>query len=263
MLISTYAKVARFVPLVREALAEFWPQHPPLRFLTDGGAEGPDVIRGREHAFVPLMAEGVAAIRAEFPEATHIFHMLEDHCPLRPCDEERISAGFGAALAHALPSTAFVTYPWFWYFANEMIEFGTDRLILMPKEYYRYFQLQPTLWRIDYLETILAASMRQEVTDPWAFEALRLPEAEQHYVSTYAWPTVHHGFLAQGRIHSRAIDFADRNSASRLRQALMREVVGLDSEFLYRLHRAGSWVAGLPPRLVAKVGRLRPRDGAG
>lgn len=263
LMVSTYAKVARFVPLIRETLAETWPGHPSLRFLTDGGIEGDDVIVGRQREFVPLMVEGLARIRAEFPAASHVFHMLEDHCPLRRCDEARIKAGMRAGVDHDLAAVAFLTYAWPWNFGSELKEFGKESFLVLPLAYFRYFQVQPTLWRIDYLEKILAASMRLGITDPWNFEALPipdrphggeiLPEAEQHYISLYRWPTVHHGFLTQGKIHDQAIDFADRTVVRSLRAALIKDAAGRNSEVAYRSYRAAKWMRRLPARVHNKL----------
>jgi len=257
LMVSTYAGAAHFIPHVREALAEMWPGHPPLRFLTDGGAAGPDVILGSNRAFVPLMAQGLSAIRKEFPGATHVFHMLEDHCPLRRCEEDHINAGIRAALTGELPAVVFVTYEWLPYFSNEIAEIAGEKLIVLPKSYFRYYQVQPTLWRIDYLERVLGEAERRGISDPWSFEAMQLDNVERHLISKYSWPTVHHGFLTQGKIHHRAIDYADREAKCGIRTALLRELVGVDSEAFYRLHRFMTWLASLPPRLRAKLSKLR------
>lgn len=273
LMVSTYAKVARFVPLVRQTLEEMWPEHPPLRFLTDGGIDGADVIVGREREFVPLMAEGLARIREEFPAATHVFHMLEDHCPLRCCDHVRVEATMSAALEHTLAAVAFVTYDWPWDLSHGELQrtgaiyglskfdvesFSGESIAAVPRTFFRYFQLQPTIWKIDYLIDVLTSAKAQEVTDPWNFEAISYAHAGQHYVSRYRWPTVHNGFMAQGRVNDKAIAFADRQVAGPLRHALIREAVGVDSEGLYKLQltqaRARRLIGRVRRRLTMAIG---------
>jgi hypothetical protein len=269
ILVTTQSKAARYLPLVRSAIDAFWAGHPPVRFLTDGGAEpGPDVYVGSESQFVPLFAQGLARIRADFPDAIHIFHMLEDHCPLRACDAGRISAIASMALAHELAAVSFPTYQWPWH-ATEATEYpdglvrtwrridtreiAGEILAVVPRDFFRYFQVQPTVWRRSYLEHACAAAIAADVLDPWQFEAMRLPAAEQHFVSGYNWPTVHHGFLVRGTINPSAIDFVDRERGNAIRRQLIRELVGDGSETLFKVQRAASrYLQGFRRRIKAR-----------
>src|SRR5262249_54824083 len=79
--------------------------------------------------------------------------------------------------------------------------------------------------------------------DPCAFESLSYSKPRQHYVSRYAWPSVHHGFLAQGKVNPEAIDFIQLPQGREFRSLLLRESIGFDSvtafqvlRFLKRLH---------------------------
>jgi hypothetical protein len=254
MLVTTHARAARYIPLVRAAINAFWAQQPTVRFLTDGGLEpASDVYVEPETHFVPLLARGLARVRDEFPTARQIFHMLEDHCPLQPCEANRISAVVSIAIGYDMAAVSFPTYRWPWNETDtgeypdgqvrtwrriETQEIAGERLAIVPKNFFRYFQVQPTLWRMSYLERVCAAAMTAEVLDPWQFEAMRLQLAEQHYVSAYNWPTVHHGFLVQGRVNSAAIDFIDKKVGIDLRQQLIRDLIGTRSETAYRAQRA-------------------------
>lgn len=238
LLVSTHAKAAHFVPAIRAALTETWPGHPALRFVTDGGTAGNDVIQATTGTYVPLMAEALADIRKQFPKATHVFHMLEDHCPLRRCDVGCVEAVARLCTSSQLAAVCFVTYEWPWTAQeSELVDYGKlyglprvdtvdmagIRLGTIPKSFYRYFQVQPTIWRIDYLEQVLRNAIAADVVDPWAFEGFRWNGAEQHYVAQYEWPTVHHGFLVKGNANLAAIEFADRVAAKDLLQVLCDE----------------------------------------
>lgn len=235
LLVSTHKGAAHFVPAIRATLAQSWPNHPHLRFVTDGGATGDDVLRANTSAYVPLMLEALSAVRLQFPDATHIFHMLEDHCPLRACDHVHILQTLRLCVRNQLASVCFVTYEWPWSASKvdlvdyaerlglphvDTVEMDGIRLGVVPKTFFRYFQVQPAIWRIDYLEKTLRSAVAANVIDPWAFEAFRWDGAEQHYVSQYPWPTVHHGFLVKGNVNLTAIDFADRHLAKDLRRVL-------------------------------------------
>jgi hypothetical protein len=268
LLVSTHMRAAHFVRLVREAIKEFWPEHPPLRFLTDGGAEGPDVIVSSEHDFVPLLAAGLQRIRSEYPAATHVFHMLEDHCPLRRCDTGSINSATAEVVSRRLAAASFVTYDWPWSHTDDDLDgdglvctwpridiarFDRESFAVVPQNFFRYFQVQPTLWRIDYLERILREAAERGIVDPWRFEALRLPEVEQHYISSYRWPTVHHGFLAQGKVNDAAIEYIGRGSAVGLRKALIAGL-GNKSEAAYL---TATYTKRLKGRLLRLLGRVR------
>lgn len=267
ILVTTHAKVARYLPLVRAAIDTFWPGHPPVRFLTDGGVTvARDVYVEPERHFVPLLMRGLARLRLEFPGATHVFHMLEDHCPLQPCDGDRISGIVTMAIHEQLAAVSLPTYQWPWNETDatdypdglvrtwrriETRQIGDETLAVVPRNFFRYFQLQPTIWRRDYLARVCEFSLASDVLDPWQFEALKLPDAEQHYVSAYAWPTVHHGFLVQGGVNTTAIDFVDRKSGKALRRQLIKDRTGMRSEALYEVQRSARRYFGRLRRMIA------------
>ena len=252
ILVTTHAKAARYLPAVREALDAFWPDRPPVRYLTDGGVEpAADIYIEDEREFVPLLAKGVARIKAEFPAATHVFHMLEDHCPLRTCDNSQFNAALREATARNFVNVAFPTYDWPWDYCDpidrpfgerevwksiEIIEAAETKFGVVPLDYFRYFQIQPTIWQIDYLIGLLAAAADRGIADPWKFECMQLPKPRQHYVSSYRWPTVHHGFLAQGKINAAAIKFVDTKAGRSIRRNLIKQAIGLKSETLFDLN---------------------------
>jgi hypothetical protein len=256
VLVTTNRKAARYLPVVRSAIDTFWTDRPPVRFLTDGGVEpATDVYIEPEPCFVPLLARGLARVSVEFPNATHIFHMLEDHCPLRACDADRISAIVSMAINQDLAAVAFPTYTWPWNDTDtteypdglvrtwrriDTLEIAGETLGLVPMDFFRYFQVQPTIWRRKYLDHACAAAVATGVFDPWQFEALRLSTSEQHYVSGYSWPTVHHGFLVQGDINPAAIDFVDRKAGDAIRHQLIRHLVGTSGETIFKFKRAVS-----------------------
>ena len=77
----------------------------------------------------------------------------------------------------------------------------------VPLNFFRYFQLQPSFWDLDYLIEICREALEKQCFDPWSFESFSYAKPRQHYVSRYEWPSVHHGFLAQGKVNPEAIDF--------------------------------------------------------
>jgi hypothetical protein len=271
-LVTSHRGAAKFLPSIRATVVALWPGHPPLRFRADGGGDlAPDVLIEDEARFVPLLRRGLARLRAEFPALTHVFHVLEDHCPLRPCDSTEIATAMAEAASRNLAAVSFVTYEWPWTFTDDteyedglvrawrridVTTFGRARFAVVPRQYFRYFQLQPTLWRLDYLERTCAEALRLGVTDPWMFEEMQLAIAEQHYVSAYPWPTVHHGFLIKGKVNREAIDYGMGIDGNSVQGRLIRETIGVESERLYRLYRVARRSAGSTRRAFRRVGAL-------
>jgi hypothetical protein len=224
-------------------------------FLTDGGLDPQsDTFVEGDLGFSRLLMQGLMRLRVMYPAVTRVFYLLEDHCPLRQCDMDRLLRVCKVAAEHDLGAVTFPTYNWPWgeveskvypdglvrtWRKIEIANLSGERFAVVPSDFFRYFQLQPTLWRCEYLERVCAAAIAARKTDPWQFEALRFRDAEQHYVASYNWPTVHHGFLVQGSINPAAVRYADRAAHLRLRRQLIEEVVGVNSEMLFGLRSTG------------------------
>lgn len=122
---------------------------------------------------------------------------------------------------------------------------GGRRLAVVPGDFFRYFQVQPAFWNIEYLTSACRAALASGITDPWAFEAMRLDGARQHYVADYSWPNVHHGFIAAGSINPAAISYMSRKAAPELHAQLVRDVIGINNAAIYQLYRLCRRGAGL------------------
>lgn len=248
-LVTTHSRNEKYIPLVRNLLDTFWSEHPTCFFLTDGALPLlEDIVSFPGLGWVELLCAGLSHIKRKRPWTKHVFHMLEDHCPLRRCDGKRLDRMFDIVLRHDLDAVAFPTYSWPWdetdatNFSDglvrtwrrvETLQLEGEPLAVVPGDFFRYFQVQPTLWRLDYLEAACSYAMAQGISDAWSFEAMRWPQAGQHYVSRYDWPSVHHGFITQGKVNPTAIVYLDRKHAPRQHRALVREAVGIESPILF------------------------------
>jgi len=249
LIVTTYSRTEKYIPLVRALLDTFWREHPFLTFLTDGDTQpAADVMSIPGLTWVELLSAGLARIKQERPRTTHVFHMLEDHCPLRCCDGERLDRIFAIARRHDFDSVTFPTYHWPWHETEstiypdglvrtwrriETIRLEGEVLAAVPFDFFRYFQVQPTLWRLDYFEAACRHAKAQGIAGAWSFEAMRWPNAGRHYVSAYDWPSVHHGFLAQGKLNPAAIVYLDRKRASQVHRSFVREAIGVESPLLF------------------------------
>jgi hypothetical protein len=248
-LVTSHTRTERYIPAIRRLLDTFWDGHPPCFFLTDGTSQtSEDVLSFPLSNWIELLVAGLQRIKKLRPQTKHVFHMLEDHCPLRCCDGDRLDRIFSIASRRDLDAVAFPTYPWPWNETDstsfpdglvrtwrrvETLNLEGELLAVVPRDFFRYFQVQPTLWRIDYLLSACMNAMTLGISDAWTFEAMRWPDARRHYVSRYEWPSVHHGFLAQGKINPAAIVYLDRKRADRQHRDFVREAIGIGSPFLF------------------------------
>jgi hypothetical protein len=277
LLITSHSRTDKYIPLVRSLLAAFWPEHPQCCFLTDGTTQpAEDVWSFPDLAWVELLQAGLARIGRERPQTKYVLHMLEDHCPLRRCDPQRLARIFAIAAREDFAAVSFPTYAWPWHEIDttehpdglirtwrrkETREIDGELFAAVPPDFFRYFQVQPTLWRLDYLQAACAYARAMGISDVWSFEAMRWPKAEPHFVSRYDWPTVHHGFLAQGRLNPAAIAYLDRKQAAGPHRMLVREAIGIESPLLFdsiqALDRAKGMIrrglAGVKRRVTAKA----------
>src|SRR4051812_26274541 len=84
-----------------------WRNHPPIHVVT------PPTPPATE-TWVDGLARGVREIQAAFPGASHVFVLIDDHCPLSPVDAALVDAYARYAVAHSIGCMHFVTYEWPW-----------------------------------------------------------------------------------------------------------------------------------------------------
>ncbi|HEX4410973.1 MAG TPA: hypothetical protein VH206_19560 [Xanthobacteraceae bacterium] len=270
-LVTSHVRTERFIPLIADLLNIFWPEHPHCFFLTDGASQNADdVLSFPGRSWVELFQVGLEELVRRRPHTTHVFHMLEDHCPLRACDSERLERVFKIAVADEMTAVSFPTYAWPWnetdstFFPDglvrtwrhqDIVTRNGESFAVVPRDFFRYFQVQPTLWRLDYLRAACAHAAAAGIKDPWSFEAMCWSDALQHYVSRYDWPTVHHGFLEQGRLNRAAVAYLDRKRAAAPHRVLVREAIGIESPLLFDSLQILIRAHGLIRRSFASVKR--------
>ena len=254
ILVSTFSRMKKYVPAIEMTIERCWPLHPAVYFISDcelPGAKQRRVLL-RDSCWTEVLLHGVLAVREQHPGLDYVFLMLDDHCPLRACDTGVISAHLEIARSHNLAVISFPIYEWPWE-RTEYVDYPDGlvrtwrridvevvsgrRLAVVPRDFFRYFQVQPAFWKIEYLIQACRTALAGGITDPWAFEAMQLEKASQHYLADYNWPSVHHGFMAAGRINPAAIYYMSRKAAPELHAQLMLDVIGINNAAIYRLYR--------------------------
>jgi hypothetical protein len=251
LLVSTFAKMAKFIPAVEIAIDRCWPTHPTVYFISDYPL--PSITNQffqRGASWTQVLLHGLSAVGERYPGLDYIFLMLDDHCPLQACDPSALTAYFDIVRRHQLAVVWFPTFEWPWkspHIAHpavparsghriEIEELGDRRFAVVPRDFFRYFSLQPACWDIQYLTSVCRTALDSAITDPWRFEQMAWDGARQHYVAEYNWPSVHHGFMAAGKLNPAAISYMSRTAVPELHKQLIREA-GFNSVFVYQLYR--------------------------
>jgi hypothetical protein len=271
----TYGGVAKYYNEARPLLDAFWPGHPPAIVFSDSNdLKKSDVIVKSGANWLDILLNGLLSVRETRPEIAYVFLLLDDHYPLRGCDRSMIAANFDAVVKNRVGCLSFVTFQWPWTH-TEQIDYpdGMIRtwrnidltwlngceMARVPLKFFRYYQLQPSFWDLDYLIEVCREASAKQCFDPWSFESLNYSKPRQHYVSRYAWPTVHHGFLAQGKVNPEAIDFIQMPQGRQFRSLLLRESIGFDSMTAFRIIQFLRWVHWCILRLLRIAAKFDAR----
>src|SRR5262245_7926897 len=111
----TWSRVAKYCNRVLPLLDAFWPDHPPTIILSDhDNLDAKHIFVKRSNNWLDILYSGLLAIKSSNPAITHLLLMLDDHYPLRSCDQSLISANYAAVVKHGLACVSFVTYAWPW-----------------------------------------------------------------------------------------------------------------------------------------------------
>jgi hypothetical protein len=270
----TYSGATKYYSEAMPLLDAFWPGHPPTAVFSDCNdlKKGHVIVKSNTN-WLDILLNGLLSVRTTRPEISYVFLLLDDHYPLRKCNCSLIAANFDAVVKNRLSCVSFVTYQWPWTstehidYPDGMIRtwrniditwFNGCEMARVPFNFFRYFQLQPSFWNLDYLIEVCHEAFEKQCLDPWSFESLSCGNRRQHYVSRYAWPCVHHGFLAHGKINPEAIDFIQMPEGREFRSFLLRESIGFNSMTAFRMLRFLEWMrSGVLRRLLRGFERER------
>ncbi len=241
LLVLTYSKLEHYLPEIRANLEQFWPNRPTTIFVTDGAAEGEDVLRFEGVSFVELLSNAVTAVQERHPEAGYVFVLLEDLCPLGPVDEAKLALAQRVIresknkfLAHIWvrhPLAPWKTGEWD---LSETLEHEGVTLIPMDRSSEEYNCLVACFWDIDHLQDVISEKLDQGATDPWSFELPLTSKQPSHYLLEGAWPTSVHGFYEKGELNVESLTSKDFPN-SPLMSKLRKDYCGYDSYALASL----------------------------
>ncbi len=236
-------KLSPLRQMIVEVSQASWDGHPSVYAAVPATEDLiPDarVIPCRLTGWVSMLREAIIALKHAQPDIRYVFSYIEDHCPLQRVDHSLLDRFVQLSMAQQFKCVSFVTYPWPWAQTapNSVDEVGRTmtwkhvdtveiegcRFARVPPDFFRYNQCQPSLWDIDYYASLCDKALEQGIDNPWTFEATMFEHQPQHYIADYRWPSVHHGFMAQGAVNPEAIRSirADSAPTRRLRRYLLK-----------------------------------------
>jgi hypothetical protein len=120
-------------------------------------------------------------------------------------------------------------------------ESGDLALANVPREFFRFYQVQPAVWNLEYLDRVCRYAGQTGAASAWDFEEMLPGPPGRHAVAGYAWPCTHHGFLERGRVNYEALRIMRHPATRPLASELKRRFALERGPFAYerlRLRRA-------------------------
>lgn len=236
ILIPTHYKNEKYCNLLLDMLDVNWPNHPELWFLTDGeNINYPNVIKVDNKNWLIVLYKGLKFLINKYPDLDYIYLVLEDLIPLWSLSVQELTKIENVVINNKLKNVSFITYPAYWGQENE-VKLDGITLYKIPEGFDFYSQLQPAIWEVDHLMKICEYALENNLLDAWSFEWIK--SEEQHYVSSYQWPTVFNGFLVRGRVNLPAINKIKSPEGKKLKNQLLKSFIfDLPSLIKYRINR--------------------------
>lgn len=223
LIILTFHGYEKYCNAFLEYLKYTWPNHPEIWFLTDGKTIGyPNVISIDSDQWLIVLHEGLKQIKNIYPQLDYAYLVLEDLIPLVKVSNSHLAKVESIITKHQLDCVSFVVYD-HKYLGNDMMEIDGISFYRLPPDFPFYSQLQPAIWKVEYLQEICQHAYEQKTLDPWSFEKIFL--GKQHYVSEYSWPSVMHGFLHAKHPVWEAIWKIKTPEGTKFRNNLIREYI--------------------------------------
>jgi hypothetical protein len=229
------------MPFVLDITKRHWPSHPDVTIATDGGhltGMSGHVVTISNTTWVEVLLGALKDLEAR-ARSPYVFVLLEDLCPLRPCDEQVIELAFNTLQrsdagviefsCFQIPFSAADGYDhWAAYDWSRSSTGNSDTLKIytFPRDFPHYFSLQPGIWRLEYLISACNVALSCGRTSPWAFEELHWEAARPHLATNYVWPSTHHGFMLDGKPNAGAIAAMNSSACRELRKRLITHAFG-------------------------------------
>ena len=254
------------MPFVRDLTERHWPDHPNITIATDGGdlsGLSENVVTISSATWVEVLLGALKYLKERASEP-YVFVMLEDLCPILPCDAHIIELAFEALKRSDAGVIEFSCFEIPFDSTDEapgdsalqngsrrsMENCGELKIKEIPRGFSHYFSVQPGIWRLEYLIDACEVALSHGWTSPWAFEEMRWEAARPHLITSYVWPATHHGFLLHGRPNPGAIGAMNIGVCGELRKRLIADAFG--GPFKYRAWYAYDRVKRITARGVAR-----------
>jgi hypothetical protein len=200
LVLYTFNKRHRYLPSIDKNVSKNLKFMRKVLVTNESVKFSSDVYFNGENEFAKNLLIELKNIRSNLAP-TNILLLLEDLFPLRVIQEDEIYAQVEMMNATGIKFVSFRTYE----FGD--IKYDTQisnrNYYTFNEEFKYYCQLQPAIWNLEYLISILEKLVSENITDPWSFEFHRTEEI--HFMSEYKWPNVLGGFFEFGYVNRKSI----------------------------------------------------------
>lgn len=159
-----------------------------------------DIFYNDEIEFVFNLLIEIQNIKSVF-STKNVLLLLEDLLPLKCISEDEIYPHISTMNSTGIKYLSFRTYEFGDLNYNHVI--GDLNYFIFSDSFKFYCQLQPTIWNVDYLISVLEDLKSKNQTDPWSFEFYRTNET--HIMSEMKWPNILGGFFEFGYVNRKAL----------------------------------------------------------
>lgn len=200
LVLYTFNKRHRYLPAVDKNISKNINFMRKVLVTNESVNFSSDVYFNGENEFAKNLLIELKNIRLTLAP-TNILLILEDLYPIRVIHEDEINWQVEMMNSTGIKYVSFRTYE----FGDIKYDtkIGCHNYYRFNEEFKYYCQLQPAIWNLEYLISILEKLVTENITDPWSFEFHRTEEI--HLMSDYKWPNVLGGFFEFGFVNRKSI----------------------------------------------------------
>jgi hypothetical protein len=222
IVVCTSQKYERYLDLCIAVLEEKWKKHPEIIvFSNRGGFDYKNRIIHATGGWVPMMKGCLEQLFSSGRVAADepIILILEDHVPFA-----RIDGALMFRLAEFLKDVSGCYLNLGAYGRGpKLADLQCCSIHLM--ELHAYSSLHPAIWTASHLLRSLIYASEHGIDDPWRFEKGRFPDAKHFTSGVMTWPSVHGGFLWQGKVNVPALAHMNHGTLLPLRTVLLKKLI--------------------------------------
>lgn len=222
IILSTFSKNEHYIDLCMKVIDELWADHPEVIIFTDRGRFlNSNKIISTQREWVAMMSECIDQCidlkKIDFNEQVLI--LLEDHIPYGNIDGKLI---FELGEFLKINGNTYLNLSGHGRSEKIIDIYGCNvhNMVL-----HTFSSLHPSIWSVEHFKRTLDYAIKNNITDPWGFEKIRLENKKHFTTGSLIWPSTHGGFLWTGMVNVPALKYMKQGSLLPLRRKLFIKLI--------------------------------------